>query len=455
MNFTIAPSGPPVGFVGSARSSSEIITQWQLPLEEYRNGHILGYVLRYRLYGYNDNPWTIQNITNEAQKNYLITDLITWKDYIVQIAAYNDKGVGVFTEGLKIKTKEGVPEAPPTNIKAKAINSTAIKVWWKPPNPQKINGINQGYKLQAWVGHNFTETNEYKSMTVPPSLFDPLAEQSAIMTGLKKYTLYNITVLCFTDPGDGERSSPVQIHTREDVPEEVENLQFENISDRSLTVKWSPPQEVNGLLTLYQLKYMIKDVPDSLRVENFTSDILSAKIEHLQAMTHYRFEVVAWTSVGPGKPAVAVIQSGVEPVLPEPPTKLALSNIDAFSVVLQFTPGFDGNSSIIKWTVQAQTTRNTTWYNIYEVSDPDASTITVGGLIPFMQYKLRLIANNVVGSSQPSEPTKEFQTIQAPPSHPPRNVTVRAMSATELRVRWIVSVFFNNIRKLIPGLISQ
>nr|XP_034188408.1 protein sidekick isoform X4 [Osmia lignaria] len=431
------PSGPPVGFVGSARSSSEIITQWQLPLEEYRNGHILGYVLRYRLYGYNDSPWTIQNITNEAQRNYLITDLITWKDYIVQIAAYNDKGVGVFTEGLKIKTKEGVPEAPPTNVKANAVNSTAINVWWKPPNPQKINGINQGYKLQAWIADNFTEANEYKSMSVPPSLFDPLAEQSAIMTGLKKYTLYNITVLCFTDPGDGEKSSPVQIRTLEDVPEQVENLQFEDISDRALTVKWSPPQEINGILTLYQLKYMIKDVPDSLKIENITADVLSAKIEHLQAMTHYKFEVIAWTSVGPGKPRVAVIQSGVEPVLPEPPTKLALSNIDAFSVVLQFTPGFDGNSSITKWTVQAQTTRNTTWYNIYEVSDPDASTITVGGLIPFMQYKLRLIANNVVGASQPSEPTKEFQTIQAPPSHPPRNVTVRAMSATELRVRWI------------------
>jgi len=62
--------------------------------------------------------------------------------------------------------------------------------------------------------------------------------------------------------------------------------------------------------------------------------------------------VAAWTSVGPGKPKVATIQSGVEPVLPEPPTKLALSNIDAFSIVLQFTPGFDGNSSITKWTVQ-------------------------------------------------------------------------------------------------------
>jgi len=64
-----------------------------------------------------------------------------------------------------------------------------------------------------------------------------------------------------------------------------------------------------------------------------------------------------------------------------------------------------------------------------------------------MQYKLRLIANNVVGASEPSEPTKEFQTIQAPPSHPPKNVTVRAMSATELRVRWIVSIFVESLCK--------
>lgn len=145
--------------------------------------------------------------------------------------------------------------------------------------------------------------------------------------------------------------------------------------------------------------------------------------------------------MGSGPSKVAIIQSGVEPVLPHPPSKLALSNIEAFSVVLQFTPGFDGNSSITKWTVEAQTARNATWFIVYEISDPDATTITVTGLLPFTIYRLRLIANNVVGASTPSEATKEFQTIQAPPANPPKNVTVRAMSATELRVRWIVSIF--------------
>ncbi|XP_058443919.1 protein sidekick isoform X3 [Malaya genurostris] len=434
------PSGPPVGFVGSARSSSEIITQWQPPLEEHRNGQILGYIIRYRLYGYNASPWNYRNITNEAQRNYLIQELITWKDYIVQIAAYNNMGVGVYTEGAKIKTKEGIPEAPPTNVRVKPLNSTAIRIWWKPPNPQQINGINQGYKIQAWryeIIDGEEHETESKMITVPPSLLDPLAEQNTIMSGLDKFTIYNVTVLCFTDPGDGERSFPIEVKTKEDTPDEVSSLQFDDVSDREVKVMWTPPKQINGVLTGYRVKYQIKDKPATLKELNTNANTTSLKVVNLVATTHYWFEVTALTAVGAGLSRSAIIQSGVEPVLPHPPYQLALSNIEAFSVVIQFTPGFDGNSSITKWTVEGQTARNLTWFTIYEVHDPDASTLTVTGLTPFTPYRLRIIAWNVVGPSEPSEPTKDFQTIQARPMHPPLNVTVRAMSATELRVRWI------------------
>lgn len=59
--------------------------------------------------------------------------------------------------------------------------------------------------------------------------------------------------------------------------------------------------------------------------------------------------------MGAGERVTATLQSGVEPVLPDPPTRLAVSNIQAFSVLLQFTPGFDGNASVSKWTVQVCT----------------------------------------------------------------------------------------------------
>ncbi|CAB3242123.1 unnamed protein product [Arctia plantaginis] len=433
-----APSGPPVGFMGSARSSSEIITQWQPPLEEHRNGHILGYVIRYRLRGYENSPWTYQNITNEAQRNYLIQDLITWKDYNVQIAAYNDKGVGVFSDSYTIKTKEGVPEAPPDSVRCEPFNSTALSVWWTPPNPQKINGINQGYKLQAWIWDEKEGTNiEQKLVSVPPNLLDPLTEQSALISGLDKFTEYNVTVLCFTEPGDGPQSDYVLVRTKEDIPDEVGSLLFDDISDRAVRVSWSSPKKSNGILMGYKLSYQMKDDNDTYKEEVLPPNITSIKVEHLQASTHYRFWLCAMTAVGEGPAWAAVIQSGVEPVLPEAPRNLALSNIEAFSVLLQFTQGFDGNSSISLWTVQAQTARNSSWVTIFEVNAPEAQSIHVTGLIPFTTYRLRLIATNVVGSSPPSEPCKEFQTIQAPPQHAPKNVTVRAVSATNLRVRWI------------------
>lgn len=58
-------------------------------------------------------PWNYMNITNELQRSCLITDLITWKDYEIEIAAYNNMGVGVYTQWARIKTKEGVPETAP------------------------------------------------------------------------------------------------------------------------------------------------------------------------------------------------------------------------------------------------------------------------------------------------------------------------------------------------------
>ena len=122
------PSAPPLGFVGSARSESEIMIQWQPPAEDAQNGEVLGYMVRYRLYGYHDSPWSYRNISQPTQRSYLITELITWKDYEVQIAAYNRKGPGTFAEPIKIKTREGVPGAPPTNIHSQAVGSTAVKV---------------------------------------------------------------------------------------------------------------------------------------------------------------------------------------------------------------------------------------------------------------------------------------------------------------------------------------
>lgn len=42
-----------------------------------------------------------------------------------------------------------VPTIAPGNVQAEAVNSTAIRFTWTAPNPQFINGINQGYKVSS------------------------------------------------------------------------------------------------------------------------------------------------------------------------------------------------------------------------------------------------------------------------------------------------------------------
>ena len=66
------------------------------------------------------------------------------------------------------------------------------------------------------------------------------------------------------------------------VPDEVGSLQFDDVSDRAVKVIWSPPKQINGILTGYQLTYMVKDQPETQKVENLTSDILSIMVNHLQ-----------------------------------------------------------------------------------------------------------------------------------------------------------------------------
>ena len=75
---------------------------------------------------------------------------------------------------------------------------------------------------------------------------------------------------------------------------------------------------------------------------------------------------------------------------------------------------------------------------MFELSRPEATSMSVEGLRPYTDYKLRLIAENIAGQSDPSDPTRTFQTIQAPPDGPPPEVTVRAVNETAIRVRWKV-----------------
>uniref|UniRef100_A0A8C1ZGR0 Sidekick cell adhesion molecule 2b n=1 Tax=Cyprinus carpio TaxID=7962 RepID=A0A8C1ZGR0_CYPCA len=402
------PSAPPQNVIASGRTNQSIMIQWQPPPESHQNGILRGYIIRYRLTGL---PVDIQykNISNPDVTNLLLEDLIIWTNYEIEVAAYNGAGLGVYSHKVTEWTLQGVPTIAPGNVKAEPVNSTTIRFTWTAPNPQFINGINQGYKLLAWEPG---KEDEMTIVTVRPNFQDSV--HVGHITGLKKFSEYFTSVLCFTTPGDGPRSPPRRLRTHEDTPGAVGHLSFTEILDTSLKVSWREPNEKNGILT----------------------GELSTNISVMEIIY-----VAGMTSKGQGQLSSSTISSGVPPELPGPPTNLAISNIGPRSVTLQFKPGYDGKTSISRWQVEGQVGvigENEDWVMVHQLAnEPDARSLEVSGLNPYTFYRFRMRQVNIVGTSPPSQPSRKIQTLQAPPDMAPANVTLRTASETSLWLRWV------------------
>ncbi|XP_028935753.1 protein sidekick-2 isoform X1 [Ornithorhynchus anatinus] len=429
------PTAPPQNVIASGRTNQSIMIQWQPPPESHQNGVLKGYVIRFCLAGL-PVGYQFKNITNADINNLLLEDLIIWTNYEIEVAAYNSAGLGVYSSKVTEWTLQGVPTVPPGNVQAEATNSTTIRFTWVAPSPQFINGINQGYKLIAWEPE---QEEEVTVVTVRPNFQDSI--HVGFISGLKKFTEYFTSVLCFTTPGDGPHSSRQLVRTHEDVPGPVGHLGFSDILDTSLKVSWQEPVEKNGILTGYRISWEEYNRTNT-RVTHYLPNVtLDYRVTGLTALTTYTIEVASMTSKGQGQVSSSTISSGVPPELPGAPTNLGISNIGPRSVTLQFRPGYDGKTSISRWQVEAQvgvTGEGEEWVLVHHVSnEPDARSLEVPDLNPYTHYSFRMRQVNIVGSSPPSLPSRRIQTLQAAPDVAPANVTLRTASETSLWLRWM------------------
>nr|XP_060505592.1 protein sidekick-1 isoform X3 [Panthera onca] len=428
------PSAPPKNIVASGRTNQSIMVQWQPPPETEHNGVLRGYILRYRLAGL-PGEHQQQNITSPEVNYCLVTELIIWTQYEIQVAAYNGAGLGVFSRAVTEYTLQGVPTAPPQNVQTDAVNSTTIQFLWNPPPQQFINGINQGYKLLAWPA----EIPE--AITVVTIAPDFHGAHHGYITNLKKFTAYFTSVLCFTTPGDGPPSTPQLIRTHEDKPGAVGHLSFTEILDTSLKVSWQEPLEKNGVITGYQVSWEVYGRNGSRLTHTLNSTTREYKIQGLSSLTTYTIDVAAVTAAGAGLATSSTISSGVPPELPGAPSNLVISNISPRSATLQFRPGYDGKTSISRWIVEGQVGaigEEEEWVSLYEEeNEPDAQTLEIPNLTPYTHYRFRMRQVNIVGASPFSQSSRVIQTLQAPPDVAPTSITVRTASETSLRLRWV------------------
>jgi len=97
-------------------------------------------------------------------------------------------------------------------VKVEVLNSTGVKIEWRPPSGRELNGIIRGYRVYyVPLGHL-----DEPLVNVPPTKLD-LADglrTEVVVGGLQPDTVYQFEVEAYTRKGHGERSRPRKVRTK-------------------------------------------------------------------------------------------------------------------------------------------------------------------------------------------------------------------------------------------------
>uniref|UniRef100_A0A8C2DNW7 Receptor-type tyrosine-protein phosphatase F n=1 Tax=Cyprinus carpio TaxID=7962 RepID=A0A8C2DNW7_CYPCA len=202
------PSAPPQDVHLLSLSSTSIKVSWVAPPAASRHGAIVRYTVSYQaVNGEDTERHEVPDIGADAT-SCVLEGLEKWTEYQVWVRAHTDVGPGPESTAVRVRTNEDVPGAPPRKVEVEAVNSTAIRVTWKPPLSGKQHGQIRGYQ----VIYSRLENGEPRSQ---PNIMDvALPEaQEAVITGLHSETSYSVTVAAYTTKGDGARSKAKVITT--------------------------------------------------------------------------------------------------------------------------------------------------------------------------------------------------------------------------------------------------
>ncbi|MCI4389194.1 hypothetical protein PGIGA_G00095110 [Pangasianodon gigas] len=324
------PSAPPQDVQVLSLSSTSIRVSWMPPPAASRNGAIVRYTVSYQaVNGEDTERHEVTDIGADAT-SVVLEGLGKWTEYVVRVRAHTDVGPGPESAPVHIRTKEDVPGAPPRTLEVEAINSTAIRVTWKPPLPGKQHGPIRGYQVLYFRLENGEPRGH-------PNIMDVVLPeaQEAIISGLNSETSYSVTVAAYTTRGDGVRSKAKVIKTKAAVPGKPTMLISITVGNAAL-IQWQPPKDMPGELIGYRLRY--KRVDEELfTVRNFRNTDDHYMATGLFKGATYSFHLSAKNRAGTGEEFVKNI-STEEEVPSGFPLNLSVEGLTTTTIRLTWLP---------------------------------------------------------------------------------------------------------------------
>ncbi|XP_052316986.1 protein tyrosine phosphatase receptor type Fa isoform X2 [Oncorhynchus keta] len=421
------PSAPPQEVHLLSLSSTSIKVSWVAPPAASRHGDIVRYSLAYQAATGEDlERHKVSGIRADVS-SYILEGLEKWTEYQVWVRAHTDVGPGPESPAVRIRTKEDVPGAPPRKVEADVLNSTALRVTWKPPLQVKQHGQIRGYQ----VVYSRLENGEPRGQ---PSIMDvSLPEaQEAVITGLLPETTYSVTVAAYTTKGDGARSKAKVVTTTGAVPGRPTMMISTTIGNTAL-IQWQPPKEMVGEHVGYQLQYKRME-EETFTVKDFKKTDDHFTVTGLHKGATYVFKLCAKNRAGTGEEYVKEITTP-DDVPSSYPQNLSVVGLTTTTTKLAWEPPAlaERNGRIVQYVV--------VYRDINSQQNHTNSTIetqmTIMGLQPDTTYDIRVRAFTSKGAG-PNSPSIQSRTMSTSMPEFTKNFGVKTVMKTSVLLTWEV-----------------
>uniref|UniRef100_A0A8C5S3Q6 receptor protein-tyrosine kinase n=1 Tax=Laticauda laticaudata TaxID=8630 RepID=A0A8C5S3Q6_LATLA len=207
-----------------------------------------------------------------------------------------------FCYGSQEKSQRSPPSAPINLLSS--VNGTTVTLEWAPPLDK---GGRQDVTYNV-ICHRCTWGGGHCESCGPRIRFLPqqmnLAQGSLSISNLLAHTNYSFSVESVNGVSDLSFQSPrfvaVNITTNQAAPSQVTAIDQQNVGQNSVTLLWSQPDQPNGIILEYEIKYYEKD-KEMQSYSTLKSKANRTTVFGLKPATRYIFQVRARTSAGCGK----------------------------------------------------------------------------------------------------------------------------------------------------------
>ncbi|XP_013388176.1 tyrosine-protein phosphatase Lar isoform X2 [Lingula anatina] len=424
------PSAPPQDVTGEIEGATAIIIKWSPPPLNARNGQITEYKIRYVETESGQQLQEASVVTVLGEKDsVVIRNLKIWTKYTIWVQAATRVGPGPNSVPIVVRTDEAVPGRP-ERVRVETVNSTAIRVRWSSPAPDKRNGIIRAYVViygkidissMQLIGSRKRHTISGGQVT------------ETVITGLQPDSSYKFQVAAVTGKGDGIYSKGKIAKTLGAVPERPRSFRVNLINEDPPMVQlvWQRPRNIYGALQAYKLEYG-KVGSDKFETIALEAEQYQRTVTSLDRGAEYEFRLSARNTVDYGEKAVQNIKTP-DSVPYGYPMNFTMSAKTSTVAQLSWKPppADQCNGRIIMYEIEYY--KKLDDINSFSLNVSQMET-EVSGLETNEVYLFQIKAYTSKGPG-PWSPKYQFKTYKQLPAAP-TNIKLRRTSHSTIQVTW-------------------